>query len=765
MQHQIYTDFFFSSCDVLHRRYAPAATTFNGELYVLGGRGSSGPYLNTVEKFNGVQWQPVAPMWNARRYFDAAVYNNRLYVVGGAPESVADKVEYFDGVAWRIASAVLDSSQGGATVSAFSGMLFVLGGAHSADGVDYTVVDTVQTFDSDKKNSSARGTGAWSTSSASMLTTRYYHSAIVYPPEALPDVRLAPPTDYIYALGGYDGSSVLKTVERFDGASWMADAPMVTDRHDLAAAVFDNHLYAIGGSSGGYCGSAPSLSTVERFDGNAWEEAPSMEIARCGFGAATCLDALYVVGGTDIGLSSMVSVERFDGERWQSTVPMTNARGNPTVVCFRGRLFAIGGFQMRSVEAFDGKDWTEVGPTPTIKYNAAAGVVNNLLYVVGGSNECCGHMDDVEQFDGVAWKSLTAISPMPTPRNSYGAAVLHGQLYPVGGHNVNYGVHLSTVERFDGVSSWQTVESMGSRRSDHAVATFSPTVVSGTTAESRPPRRLFVIGGSNSSRVGGAVPTSTVQLFDGKSWSTAKAGLLTARHGHAASVYKRRIIVTGGSYSNTVEMYDGIRWSAAPPMTRSRIFHASTVFDGRLYAIGGYPLTASVETFDGIEWSPSIDMQQSRAYLTATTYASAIYVLGGISGSSHLTSVERFDGRAWSFVASLSSPGRVELASAFYQGSLYSIGGSAAGVGAINIVEKLTCDHNQGTTDGWEPSAPLRESRNGHAAVVFNDSIYTLGGYSNGQNMLSVEHFDGVRWNDAPGMPIYADNTAAVVYP
>lgn len=108
-------------------------------------------------------------MWNARRYFDAAVYNNRLYVVGGAPESVADKVEYFDGVAWRIASAVLDSSQGGATVSAFSGMLFVLGGAHSADGVDYTVVDTVQTFDSDKKNSSARGTGAWSTSSASIV--------------------------------------------------------------------------------------------------------------------------------------------------------------------------------------------------------------------------------------------------------------------------------------------------------------------------------------------------------------------------------------------------------------------------------------------------------------------------------------------------------------------------------------------------------------------------------------------------------------------
>src|SRR6185503_8779973 len=62
-------------------------------------------------------------------------------------------------------------------------------------------------------------------------------------------LALASLGDRIVAVGGFDGTNLLGTVEIYDPRTdaWTAAAPMPTPRAGLALAAFNGKLYAIGG--------------------------------------------------------------------------------------------------------------------------------------------------------------------------------------------------------------------------------------------------------------------------------------------------------------------------------------------------------------------------------------------------------------------------------------------------------------------------------------------------------------------------------------
>jgi N-acetylneuraminic acid mutarotase len=202
--------------------------------------------------------------------------------------------------------------------------------------------------------------------------------------------------EVLYAVGGWSPDTngfyhVVAAVEAYDPATdtWTVRAPMPTPRSDLAVAVADGILYALGGTDG------TTLATVEAYDPatDSWTTRASMPTPRLLFGAGTVKEIIYAVGGQRPGVNSWLStVEAYD--------PETNL-------------------------------WTTKAPMPTARFSHGVGVIDGILYAVGGEVPSGGTAVN-EAFDP-ARDTWTTKAPMFGWRRQYGAAVVKGRLYVVGG--------------------------------------------------------------------------------------------------------------------------------------------------------------------------------------------------------------------------------------------------------------------------------------------------------------------------------------------
>jgi hypothetical protein len=123
---------------------------------------------------------------------------------------------------------------------------------------------------------------------------------------------------YIYVVGGHGyGGAYFNSVERAavqpDGTvgPWQFTAPMNTEREGLTVATYRGHLYALGGYNGSI-----NVNTVEQAainsDGtlNSWTVMPSMTLARVYPAAFAAENHLFAVGGYSPSGGIQNSVER-----------------------------------------------------------------------------------------------------------------------------------------------------------------------------------------------------------------------------------------------------------------------------------------------------------------------------------------------------------------------------------------------------------------------------------------------------------------------
>jgi N-acetylneuraminic acid mutarotase len=86
---------------------------------------------------------------------------------------------------------------------------------------------------------------------------------------------------YIYALGGYNGTTQLSSVERYDPVldEWSLVSNMLDHRSALSVASYENKLYVFGGYDG-----EKFHDTVEVYDceRDRWEVVASMSMGRSG---------------------------------------------------------------------------------------------------------------------------------------------------------------------------------------------------------------------------------------------------------------------------------------------------------------------------------------------------------------------------------------------------------------------------------------------------------------------------------------------------
>ena len=164
-------------------------------------------------------------------------------------------------------------------------------------------------------------------------------------PQALEFACAAPDSaGNIYILGGYNGTTVIPTVYKFDPVQnvYSVLAPMPTGEYNAACAAYNNRIYVFGGDNG-----TGNLTQIYDIAGNSWTTGASTPLPFFGGAAAVLGAQIYVAGGYNSVRGYLSALNIYD--------PATDT-------------------------------WTSAPNCPSSHNETGGVVVNNLLYVVGGES-------------------------------------------------------------------------------------------------------------------------------------------------------------------------------------------------------------------------------------------------------------------------------------------------------------------------------------------------------------------------------------------
>ncbi len=262
---------------LLTPRAESGAAAAAGKIYVVGGFDGYGRTLDSVEAYDvdKDQWRNVLHMPQALHHPAVASDDKKIYVAGGwvgiGFQPVDQAYMYDTTVREWTELGHLGDFRGGAAAAVASGRLLVVGGRTTAGP-------------SGELEEYNFGNGAWATRT----------------PMPTPRERLAAAAldGKLYAVGGrQNDSSDLNTVEAYDPATnkWKTLAPMPSKRSEAAAAAVDGKLYVFGGE-----GPNGPFETVDVYDPktDAWKTIPLvMPTPRHGLAAAVWQNRAYLIGG------------------------------------------------------------------------------------------------------------------------------------------------------------------------------------------------------------------------------------------------------------------------------------------------------------------------------------------------------------------------------------------------------------------------------------------------------------------------------------
>ena len=140
----------------------------------------------------------------------------------------------------------------------------------------------------------------------------------------------------LYAIGGVGDRNYLSSVERLSDlkGEWINIEPMQTPRANLVAVNCDGVVYAIGGYSG--YDFSTTLKTVEKYDSstNQWKYVCDMNFKRQAHAACVFCNKIYVVGGLDADHKAVTEIECYEPtfNTWSIVGNTTEQLWNHTLV-------------------------------------------------------------------------------------------------------------------------------------------------------------------------------------------------------------------------------------------------------------------------------------------------------------------------------------------------------------------------------------------------------------------------------------------------
>jgi len=293
-------------------------------------------------------WKAVAPLQLARRAPAAATYNGFIYVIGGIDtnDRYVQPVEYApileDGSLgeWKQTSQIIEGRFYNAAI-AHNGFIYTLGGGSGDTGkLNYPITSV------ERARINPDGSlGPWQTISHT-LSPRRGLKTVVH-------------DNTIYAIGGYDGrflKSVERTTIQANGSlsPWqMEQHESIIDRYIHSAAIAGDNIYLLGGHMRNQ--NQASYSDVESSKVMANKQLSPWQIANHGLQTPrlvaesfTLGQYLYIAGG-HTGNQRLNSVEVAkignDGQLqdWRYTSPLPVARSAYAATTYKNFVYLIGG--------------------------------------------------------------------------------------------------------------------------------------------------------------------------------------------------------------------------------------------------------------------------------------------------------------------------------------------------------------------------------------------------------------------------------------
>ncbi len=706
------------------------AVGYNGFIFVLGGVDNVGSRNNTVyiakigangepqlwhptdtNKAHWTYWYQDTNLSSERSYMSAAIYNNRIYMMGGQT----------------------NASPGGVTT------------------VESATI-------------SPNGTLSWSGSGMSALpSVRHSH-----------DIQIYNGRVYLIG-GNSNGtlqSSVYYARINSDGTmgSWQQTASMRGPRASGGnfTAIWGGYIYMSGGcaaiNGSGYCTDIKDdmqLASINA-DGslNEWGLIDNLQYKRTGYGLITWRNAIYGIGGctnqnlTNGDCMSAMSVSNYgvinhDGDA--STVATSEPSG--TAPC----------------SGANPQNCDLPGTSYLGNMMNASTVLNGYLYVIGG----CTNYTCTTSSGNVAYASISSdgmlAKPATCPNGSYqggmwcvdtvntisggiGASsvtVFNNRIYLVGGQtnsgakNNIYYAEVNTDGSLTGSWTAQTFASIGATSVSY---TFAYTRANPASASSNP-GNLYIFGGCSS-------PSGGIGCSSGS---------------NTQAVYKCNIDTSGavGSCTTSGQLQIGTVPGASGP---GLALHAGTVYANYIYLIGGvtpgqtdlktiryakFDNSNNVVAVTGSSWvEASEQLSVGRRRGTSFGYNGYLYAVGGFDASGggvlddiQFAKINVSDGSLSPFGQSaVTINQRWGLNVVVSSGFAYVIGGCIDGNsptcnsgGPTDMVQVFQIYNNDSGTPVSYQSSVNRFTTDRYAAgsVINNGYIYVAGGCINATDCLS----------------------------
>jgi subtilisin family serine protease len=264
-------------------------------------------------------------------------------------------------------------------------------------------------------------------------------------PIARRELALAVVDRAIYAIGGVTATGTIAGVAAYnvDTRTWRPKAPLPAARQaGDGAALLGGLVYA----PGGYNASNVLTKSLYAYNpaSNQWVTKASMPISS-GCGTSHAINGkLYVFTGCTGTTSAPAGLlHRYDPSTntWIVRKTAPHAHRYPAAGVIAGKLYVAGGNNgsgpSATLDVYDPatNTWTTRANMPTARRGGAPGaVIGGTLYVIGGLNAAGTYIRTVEAYTPTT-NTWVAKTSLPEPRSGLGAVARNGFIFAVGGRN------------------------------------------------------------------------------------------------------------------------------------------------------------------------------------------------------------------------------------------------------------------------------------------------------------------------------------------